>query len=87
MVSHPWRPVLALAVLVLTVSACASHTPAHLPVAAPAIAQVQPVPVPPPAPAADPIATLIAASQQHFDPAGPGPATRTGSSRSSGASS
>ncbi len=67
MVSHPWRPVLALAVLVLTVSACASHTPARLPVAAPVIAQVQPVPVPPPAPAPDPIVTLIAASQQHFE--------------------
>jgi membrane-bound lytic murein transglycosylase D len=68
MVSHHWRPVLALAVVVLAGAGCGTHAPAHLPVAAPPAAPVQqPVPAPPPVPAPDPIATLIAASQQHFE--------------------
>ena len=68
MVSHLWRPVLALAVLVLTFPGCATRTPAHLPAAVPVPAPVQqPIPIPPPAPASDPFATLIASSQQHFE--------------------
>jgi membrane-bound lytic murein transglycosylase D len=68
MVPHPWRPVLALAVLVLAVPGCATRTQAHLPAAAPATAPAQaPLPPPPPPVAPDPIAALITASQQHFE--------------------
>ncbi len=68
MVPRHWRPLLALAALVLAMPGCATRTPAHLPAAAPAPAKTPPPPpVPPPAPALDPIATLIAASHQHFE--------------------
>ncbi len=65
---HHWRPVLALAMLVVAIPGCASRTPAHLPAATPATVPVQqPIPPPPPTPEPDPIAALITASQQHFE--------------------
>jgi membrane-bound lytic murein transglycosylase D len=69
MVARHWRWVLATVVLVLAIAGCGTHAPAHLPAPAPALAPVQqPAPPPPPAPAVpDPIDTLIATSQQHFE--------------------
>jgi membrane-bound lytic murein transglycosylase D len=68
MVSRHVRQVLALAALILMIAGCSTRSAAHLSVAAPRPITVhQPTPAPPPVPAPDPIATLIAASQKHFD--------------------
>jgi membrane-bound lytic murein transglycosylase D len=68
MVRWDARPVLALAALVVAVTACAPKAPPRLPVPAPAPAAVAPArPLPPPPPPQDPIVSLIAASQGHFD--------------------
>jgi membrane-bound lytic murein transglycosylase D len=69
MVSRSWRPMLALALLVPLAPGCATRTPAPLPAQAPPAPLVTPAPAPPPSPptAPDPVATLIASSQRHFE--------------------
>jgi membrane-bound lytic murein transglycosylase D len=61
-----------IGVSLLALAGCASHTAptASAPLPAPVVAQApapEPAPVPPPAPAVDPIDTLIAESNRHFD--------------------
>jgi peptidoglycan lytic transglycosylase D len=66
-VSH-LRPALALAALALAVAACSARTQAKLPVPSPpAPASAPQVAAPPSAPSADPIVTLLAESQRHFE--------------------
>ena len=65
MSTRAWPPSLAVIGLAATVAACGSNTPKlQTPKATP---QVQPPALTPPPPPADPITTLIEASQQHYD--------------------
>lgn len=68
MVPRCARSALALALLATTIAGCSARSQAHLPVAArPPNTGHQSIPAPPPPPAQDPIATLVATSQRHFD--------------------
>src|SRR5450756_903514 len=68
MVPRCARSALALALLATTIAGCSARSQAHLPVTArPPNTGHQSIPAPPPPPAQDPIATLVATSQRHFD--------------------